>query len=61
MLTTQFILATTRKLRYWKIDGWTLSDVSKLIVRLKNEFNASKENLMDGHSRIIASRMSSLI
>ena len=40
---------------YWKIDDWALSDLSKLNVRLKNEFNASKSDLMDVDTRIIAS------
>jgi hypothetical protein len=32
--------------RYWKIDNLTLIDLSKLNVRLKNEFNASKSDLI---------------
>jgi hypothetical protein len=40
---------------YWKIDDWALRDLSKLNVRLKNKFNASKSDLMDVDARIIAS------
>jgi hypothetical protein len=43
---------------YWKIDDWALSDLSKLNVTLKNEFNASnasKSDLMDINARIITS------
>jgi hypothetical protein len=32
---------------YWKVDKWSLSDLSKLTVKLKNEFKASKTDLMD--------------
>jgi hypothetical protein len=41
---------------YWKIDDWALSDLSKLNVTLKSEFNASKNVLMDVNARIITSR-----
>jgi hypothetical protein len=37
------IAATQESPRYWKIDSWVLSDLSKLNVSLKNEFNASKK------------------
>jgi hypothetical protein len=40
---------------YWKIEDWALSDLSRLDVRLKNEFNASKSDLMNVNARIIAS------
>jgi hypothetical protein len=40
---------------YWKIDDWALSDLSKLKVHLKNEFNASKSDLMYVNAGIIAS------
>ena len=40
---------------YWKVDNWSLSDLSKLVVRLKNEFNASKTDLMDERTKIICS------
>ena len=39
---------------YWKIDDGGLSDLSKLNVHLKNEFNSSKSDLMDVNARIIA-------
>jgi hypothetical protein len=35
------IAVTEKSPSYWKVDNWSLSDLSKL-VRLKNEFNASK-------------------
>jgi len=35
---------------YWKVDSWILSDLSKLYVSLKNEFNATKRDLMDEKS-----------
>jgi hypothetical protein len=40
---------------YWKIYNWALSDLSKLNVNLKNEFNASKTDIMNEKARIIAS------
>jgi hypothetical protein len=40
---------------YWKVDKWSLSDLSKLTVRLKNEFNASKTDLMNEKAKIISS------
>jgi hypothetical protein len=40
---------------YWKIDNWALSDLSKLNVNLKNEFNASKTDIMNEKAKIIAS------
>jgi hypothetical protein len=49
-------IAVTEEIpRYWKVDNWILSDLSKLSVRLKNEFNASKDDLMDEKARIISS------
>jgi hypothetical protein len=47
------IAITEETPRYWKIDNWILSDLTKLSVRLKNEFNASKDDLMDKKARII--------
>jgi hypothetical protein len=40
---------------YWKIDDWALSDLSKLNVHLKNEFNASKSDITDVNARIMTS------
>jgi len=40
---------------YWKVDKWSLSDLSKLTVKLKNEFNASKTDLMDERARLMSS------
>jgi hypothetical protein len=37
---------------YWKTEDWALSDLSKLNVHLKNEFNTSKSDLMDVNARI---------
>lgn len=49
------IAVTQETPNYWKVDRWALSDLSKLTVRLKNEFNASKTDLMDEQAKIIAS------
>lgn len=49
------IAVTEENPGYWKVDQWRLSDLSKLNVRLKNEFNASKTNLMDERAKIISS------
>jgi hypothetical protein len=49
------VSVTQETARYWMIDKWALRDLSKLNVRLKNEFNASKSDLMDINTRIIAS------
>jgi hypothetical protein len=49
------VAVTEESPRYWKVDNWILSDLSKLSVRLKNEFNASKNDLMDEKARIISS------
>jgi hypothetical protein len=37
---------------YWKIERWALSDLSKLRLRLKCEFNASKNDLRDKEARL---------
>ena len=49
------IAITEESPRYWKVDNWILSDLSKLSVRLKNEFNASKDDLMDEEAKLISS------
>ena len=49
------IAVTEETPRYWKIDNWILSDLSKLSVKLKTEFNASKDDLMQEKARIISS------
>ena len=41
--------------RYWKVDNWILSDLSKLSVKLKNEFNATKDDIMDEKAKLISS------
>jgi hypothetical protein len=41
---------------YWKIERWALSDLSKLRLRLKCEFNASKSDLLDKEARLILSQ-----
>jgi hypothetical protein len=41
------IAVTQENPNYWKADKWALSDLTKLTVRLKNEFNASKTDLMN--------------
>jgi hypothetical protein len=47
------ISVTQESPRYWKIDNWALSDLSRLNVRLKTEFNASKSDLMNMDARIM--------
>jgi hypothetical protein len=47
------IAVTQESSGYWKLDDLVLSDLSKLSVRLKNEFNASKDDLMDEKAKII--------
>ena len=49
------ILVSQESKGNWKIDDRAASDLSKLNVTLKNEFNASKSDLMDVNARIITS------
>jgi hypothetical protein len=49
------IAVTEESPGYWKVDNWSLTDLSKLAVRLKNEFNTSKTDLMDERTKIISS------
>ena len=49
------IAVTEETPRYWKVDNWILSDLSKLSVKLKTEFNTSKDDLMQEKARIISS------
>ena len=49
------IAITEENSGYWKVDTWSLSDLSKLTVKLKNEFNASKTDLMEEKAKIISS------
>lgn len=49
------IAVTEENPGYWKVEKWSLSDLSKLMVRLKNEFNASKTDLMEEKAKIISS------
>jgi hypothetical protein len=48
------IAVTEENPGYWKVDQWRLSDLSRLTVRLKNEFNASKTDLMGEKAKIIS-------
>jgi hypothetical protein len=41
---------------YWKIEKWALSDLSRLKLRLKCEFNASKSDLLDKEARLLLSK-----
>jgi hypothetical protein len=41
---------------YWKIEKWALSDLSRLKLRLKCEFNASKSDLLDKEARLLLSQ-----
>jgi len=49
------IAVTQENPGYWKVDKWSLSDLSMLAVKLKNEFNASKTDLMDERAKLISS------
>jgi hypothetical protein len=41
---------------YWKVEKWVLSDLSRLKLRLKCEFNASKSDLLDREARLLISQ-----
>jgi hypothetical protein len=41
---------------YWKVEKWALSDLSRLELRLKCEFNATKSDLLDGEDRLLTSQ-----
>jgi hypothetical protein len=41
---------------YWKVEKWTLSDLSRLKLRLKCEFNASKSDLLDREAQLLISQ-----
>jgi hypothetical protein len=49
------ITVSEENAHYWKIEKWALSDLSKLQVKLKAEFNATKADLLDKNARIISS------
>jgi hypothetical protein len=49
------IAVTQENPGYWKVDKWSLSDLSKLTVKLKNEFNASNTDLMDERAKLMSS------
>ena len=44
------LLITEEKDKYWKIEEWTLTDLSKLTVHLKAEFNASNIDIYEPKS-----------
>lgn len=46
---------------YWKIEEWTLTDLSKLDVHLKAEFNASNIDLYTAESALAKSRTDSAL
>jgi hypothetical protein len=50
------ITVTEESPHYWKIEKWALSDLSKLKLRLKCEFNASKGDLLDKEARLLLSQ-----
>ena len=41
---------------HWKIENWAMSDLSRLKLRLKCEFNASKKDLLDKEARLLSSQ-----
>jgi hypothetical protein len=50
------IIVSEESPHYWKIEKWALSDLSRLKLRLKCEFNASKSDLLDKEARLLLSR-----
>lgn len=50
------ISVTQENQGYWRIDKWRLNDLSKLNVHLKNEFNASKNDLINEEARLLSSK-----
>lgn len=41
---------------YWKIEKWALSNLSRLRLHLKCEFNATKSDLLDNEARLLVSQ-----
>jgi len=50
------LLVTEESDKYWKIENWTLTDLSKLKVCLKPEFNASNIDIYTTESIIAKSK-----
>jgi hypothetical protein len=50
------IIVSEESPHYWKIEKWALSDLSRLKLRLKCEFNASKSDLLDKEARLLLSQ-----
>lgn len=50
------LLITEERDKYWKIQEWTLTDLSKLTVYLKSEFNASNIDIYKEQSIIARSK-----
>lgn len=50
------LLITEEKDKYWKIEEWTLTDLSQLTVYLKAEFNASNVDIYTKESTIAKSK-----
>jgi hypothetical protein len=49
------IILTEETSRYWKVDSWALSNLSKLNVKVKKEFNISKFDLLEKYLQIVSS------
>ena len=49
------IILTEETSRYWKVDSWALSNLSKLNVKVKKEFNISKSDLLKKFLQIVSS------
>ena len=49
------IILTEETSRYWKVDSWALSNLSKLNVKVKKEFNISKSDLLEKYLQIVSS------
>lgn len=41
---------------HWKVEKWALSDLSRLKLSLKCEFNASKSDLLNKEARLLLSQ-----
>jgi hypothetical protein len=46
------LTVTQENTKYWRMDDYAIKDLSTICVRLKNEFNVSKEDLMNQRSTI---------
>jgi hypothetical protein len=50
------VMVSEESPHYWKIERWALSDLSRLRLHLKCEFNATKSDLLDNEARVVVSQ-----